>query len=249
MNCKHYRLSSPSTPARPDVPGKQLPTKKRSTTRTAPQAQTHLRRIRAGVGLQTRSHCPPSPAESGTEYPKSAHGHKEPLTSPCPRATNRPTMTLSEMDSSKRQLGAGDLRHRAHLAPVKKYQGTTAGLGGPWSDPGCSSHQDRSPIGDAAGEWARRLGELVLPPSRGRCLSADRFPAAQPWGRGANGAGATASPAARARSAAPGRPRLQPEPDSQRRRHLRLLQREGEGPRARKPGPQGVASWAKLGPM
>lgn len=68
----------------------------------------------------------------------------------CSRVTNRPTMTLSEMDTSKRQLGAGDLRHRAHLAPVKRYQGATAGLGGPWSDPGCSSHQDRSPTGDAA---------------------------------------------------------------------------------------------------
>lgn len=84
----------------------------------------------------------------------------------------------------------------------------------------------------------------------GRCLSADRVPAAQPWGRGGSGAGAAASPAARARSAAPGRPRLQPEPDSRRRRrHLRLLPREGGGPPARKPGPRGVASRARLAPL
>jgi hypothetical protein len=124
-----------------------------------------------------------------------------------------------------------------------------AELGGPQSDPGLQ----QSPVPLTywrLDEWVRplNLGARVLPLSR--CLSADRVPAAQPWGRGASGAGAAASPAARARSAAPGRPRLQPEPDSRRRRrHLRLLPREGGGPLARKPGPRGVARLAPLYPM
>lgn len=78
-----------------------------------------------------------------------------------------------------------------------------------------------------------RLCARVLPPSRAAVCPPIRVPAAQPWRRGARGAlGAAVSPVARARSAAPGRPRLQPEPDSRRRRrHLRLLRREGGGPR------------------
>lgn len=55
--------------------------------------------------------------------PKSTHCHTEPFTSPLVptphRATKRPTMTLCEMDTSKRQLGAGALRQQAHPAPVR----------------------------------------------------------------------------------------------------------------------------------
>lgn len=47
--------------------------------------------------------------------PKSTHCHTEPFTSPLvptPRCvTKRSTMTLCEMNTSKRQLGAGALRH------------------------------------------------------------------------------------------------------------------------------------------
>lgn len=190
--------------------------------------------------------------------PKSAHCHTEPLISPLVPTPHR-AIQETHNDTLRNGHFQETAWRRSSAPPGAPGAREVIARGCGWA--GCLLPSDpvlqQPPVPLTywrLDEWVRPLSLRSTRPSAlpGRCLSADRVPAAQPWGRGASGAGAAASPAARARSAAPGRPRLQPEPDSrrrQRRRHLRLLPREGGGQPARKPGPRGVASRARLAPL